>query len=248
IVDGLVLGGMANIIAHHAGRLCLIALIHHPLADESGLDAALANCLFVSERKALAQVGQVVVTSHFTAGRLMQRYGVPAARLTIIEPGLDKPALPDKQTGGPPRLLCVATLIPRKGHRVLVDALSRLTDLDWHCDCIGDTGRDPDCVRQVRAAIASNGLSGRVTLAGGYLPRQLANAYRQATLFVLPSFYEGYGMVVTEALAYGLPVVTTTGGALSCTLPHGAGLTVPPGDSEALAGALRRVLTSPELA
>ncbi|WP_336493035.1 glycosyltransferase family 4 protein, partial [Methylobacterium nigriterrae] len=75
----------------------------------------------------------------------------------------------------------------------------------------------------------------------------LERAYAQARLFVLPSWYEGYGMVVAEALQHGLPVITTTGGALAQTLPPQAGIAIAPGDARALAGALRRVLGDPVL-
>jgi glycosyltransferase involved in cell wall biosynthesis len=71
--------------------------------------------------------------------------------------------------------------------------------------------------------------------------------YAAADVFVLPSLYEGYGMVVTEAVAHGLPVVTTDGGALAHTLPPGAGLQVPAGDVAALQAALQRVLTDAAL-
>lgn len=64
---------------------------------------------------------------------------------------------------------------------------------------------------------------------------------------MLASYYEGYGMVVTEALARGLPVITTTGGALADTLPAEAGLAVSPGDSRALAAALARWFEAPAL-
>lgn len=246
IVDGLVYGALPDTAARHANRLRLIALVHHPLADESGIDPSLAKRLFENERRALAHAARVIVTSAFTARRLIDAYGVAAADLDIVEPGLDKPerrARPGH--ADTPRLLCVASLIPRKGHLVLVQALAGIADLDWRCDCIGDTGRDPAHVAAVRAAIERHGLGERVHLTGSRPPAALGDAYAGADLFVLPSYYEGYGMVITEALAHGLPVVTTTGGALADTLAPDAGLAVPPGDAKALANALRQLLSDP---
>ncbi|HET7315506.1 glycosyltransferase family 4 protein, partial [Salinisphaera sp.] len=250
IVDGLVYGALPEVVVREADRLRLVALVHHPLADESGIDGALADRLFESERRALGHAARVIVTSAFTADRLVMAYGVARADLDIVEPGLDKPEHPVRPVGnkrpGTPHLLCVASLIPRKGHAVLVEALAALTDLDWRCDCIGDTERDPACAADIRAAIDRHGLAGRVHLMGGRPPAALSAAYADADLFVLPSYYEGYGMVVTEALAHGLPVITTTGGALADTLAPHAGLAVPPGDAEALADALRRLLSDPD--
>ncbi|MGB7755649.1 MAG: glycosyltransferase family 4 protein [Salinisphaera sp.] len=247
IVDGLVFGALPDIIARESDRLRLVALVHHPLADESGIDGALADRLFANERRALAQAAHVIVTSEFTAGRLVSAYGVALANLDIVEPGLDKPAhLAPRTRIGTPHLLCVASLIPRKGHAVLVEALARIADLDWRCDCIGGTERDPACTADIRDAIDRHQLAGRIDLAGSRPPDTLSAAYDSAYLFVLPSYYEGYGMVVTEALAHGLPVITTTGGALADTLPDDAGLAVPPGDSEALADGLRRLLSDPD--
>lgn len=242
IIDGLVMGGLAGVVAREARRLRIIVLVHHPLADEAGLDAAIGDRLYDSERRALPAARRIVVTSRFTARRLVEAYDVPRESIDVVEPGLERPTGRPGPPDDPPRLLCVASLIPRKGHRVLIEALASLSDLDWECECIGDLARDPDCTAQVRGAIARYDLSRRVHLAGSRPAAALAAAYNAAYLHVLPSYYEGYGMVVTEALGHGRPVVTTTGGALAETLPADAGIAIPPGDSEALAAALRRLL------
>ncbi|WP_168380869.1 glycosyltransferase family 4 protein [Modicisalibacter radicis] len=249
VIDGLAMGGLPEVIADHAERLDLTALVHHPLADETGLDPAQRTRFMISETRALGAVGRVIVTSAFTARRLAD-FDVPAEHITAIEPGVARAPLSPRATAdqpGPARLLCVATITPRKGHEVLVDALARLADRDWQAICIGGLDRDAGHARHVRERIAAHGLEARVELAGERAHDQLADAYRDADLFVLPSHYEGYGMVISEALAHGLPVIATTGGALAHTLPRDAGLAVPPGDSAALAEALRRWFDEPEL-
>ncbi|KXS37315.1 MAG: group 1 glycosyl transferase [Halomonadaceae bacterium T82-2] len=244
VIDGLAMGGLPEIVAQHAPRLDITALVHHPLADETGLDAAQCTRFRISETRALAAVNRVIVTSPFTARRLAD-FKVGAERIRVIEPGVERPPMPPRRAAyhtGPARLLCVATITPRKGHDVLVEALAGLADRDWQCDCIGGLDRDVAHVEHVRERIAAHGLSERVHLLGERPPHALAKAYAAADLFVLPSHYEGYGMVISEALAHGLPVLTTTGGALAHTLPEGAGLQVPPGDPAALAEALTRWL------
>lgn len=241
IIDGLALGDLGDVVAAHSRRLWLVALVHHPLAEEYGLSTPQQAWLRQRETAALAEVAHVVVTSCFTARRLAD-YGVNKTRIDIVLPGVE-PADAADARWPPTRLLCVATLIPRKGHTVLIDALAALAGLDWTCECIGARDRHPACVAEIETMIADHGLDQRIRLSGAHAPDALADAYRHSDLFVLPSFYEGYGMVITEAIAHGLPVVTTTGGALADTLPSGVGLAVAPGDAAALADALRTLLT-----
>ena len=240
VVDGLALGGLPEVAIRHGRRLALVALVHHPLADERGLSLARRHCLLASERAALAAVGRVITTSPWTARRLAD-FGLQPSRVRTVEPGVTPLALA-RADGEPPRLLCVGTVSPRKGQDLLVRALARLRDTPWHCDCIGSSTRDPDFAGAVAGLIHEAGLDDRIQLHGECDDAHLRAAYAGADLFVLPSHYEGYGMVVTEAIAAGLPVLTTTGGALSETLPPGAGIVVPPDDVDALTEALAALI------
>lgn len=240
VIDGLALGGLPEVAIEHAGRLALVALVHHPLADERGLDPVLRRCLLASERAALAAVRLAITTSAFTARRLLD-FGLRAERIRWVEPGVAPLALAAAE-GEPPQLLCVASLTPRKGQDVLVRALERVRALPWRCTLIGSTHRDPGYAGEVAELVRSLGLQDRIRLSGECADAALRDAYAAADLFVLPSHYEGYGMVVAEAIAAGLPVLATTGGALAGTLPPGAGLAVPPGDVDALAGALGELI------
>ncbi|SDK96738.1 Glycosyltransferase involved in cell wall bisynthesis [Franzmannia pantelleriensis] len=244
VIDGLAMGGLPEVLEAHASRLDLTALVHHPLADETGLDEATRVRLFDSEARALALVARVISTSAFTARRLRD-FGVAVSQ--VVEPGVEPAALAPsaldlEDSERPQRLLCVASVTPRKGHDLLVEALAGLDAARWTCDCIGGLDRDPEHAERVAASVVGHGLTEQFRLLGERDPQALDTAYREADLFVLPSHYEGYGMVVTEALARGLPVITTTGGALRFTLPQGAGLAVAPGDVGALRGVLRRWL------
>ncbi|MCK0767913.1 glycosyltransferase family 4 protein [Chromohalobacter canadensis] len=243
VIDGLAMGGLPEVVDAHAGRLTITALVHHPLADETGLGDAERERFTISETRALSAVRDVIVTSAFTARRLAN-FGVTAERLHVVEPGVERAPVA-RGNGDVPRLLCVATVTPRKGHDLLVEALATLTDLPWVCDCIGGLDRAPAHVEHVKARIAAHGLETRFNLLGERPAEALGAAYHGSDIFVLPSHYEGYGMVVSEALAHALPVITTTGGALAHTLPDDAGIKVPPGDAEALARALRDMLTDP---
>ena len=246
LIDGLALGGLPEPVVAHRGRLRILALVHHPLSDETGLPTEVRARLADRERRALAAVAGVIVTSSFTA-RGLARFGVDAARVQVARPGTDPaPPATGPPPGEPPQFLSVASVVPRKGHDVLVRALSRLRDLPWRCVCAGSLERAPDHVHRVRLLVEEHGLAGRIRFAGECRRAALDQLYAASSLFVLASHYEGFGMVLTEALARGLPVVSTTGGAIPDTLPSDAGLLAPPGDEAALAAALGSLLDPEE--
>ena len=242
LVDGLALSGLPDPVVAHRGRLRILALVHHPVSDETGLSPEVRARLAVRERRALAAAAGVIVTSGFTA-RGLGRFGVPAAQVRVARPGTD-PAPPSTGPGpgAPPQLLSVASVVPRKGHDVLVGALARLRHLSWRCVCAGSLDRAPDYARRVRALVVEHGLAGRVRFAGECLRSVLERIYASSSIFVLASHYEGFGMVLTEALARGLPVVSTTGGAIPDTVASDAALLAPPGDDRALAAAIASLL------
>jgi glycosyltransferase involved in cell wall biosynthesis len=257
LVDGLAFGAMPREAAAQAARLRLVALVHHPLAHETGLDAARAAALRTSEIAALATARAVIATSPETAAQLMEGFGVEAARLEVVEPGTDRPesagaadtpAAAAICADAPLRLLCVATVVPRKGLELLLQALADLgPQVRFRLDCHGSTTRDPVHAARVLALASRLGL-GRVVQFHGECPRaQVEAAYAAADLFVSPAWYEGYGMAVAEAVAHGLPVLATTAGAAPRLLGDDAGLLVPPGDVTALSAALRRLFEDPAL-
>lgn len=253
LVDGLALGAMPQVARLHADRLRLIALVHHPLAAETGLPRDLAARLAESERQALQAVRMVVVTSQATR-RALADYGVPAHRIAVVEPGVMGPQEPVRgRHAGPPgakgplRMVCVATITARKGHDLLVDALAGLRGYAWVLHCVGDAERSPETARELRARIAAAGLEERILLTGELDEAGLARRLGDADLFVLATRYEGYGMAVAQALVYGLPVISTRTGAIAELVGTQAGLLVEPHDGAALREALERVLHDPSL-
>ncbi len=256
LADGLAYGVLDTLVARHARRLRWVALVHHPLHLEAGLPAARRAALQASEARALQHARQVVVTSAHTA-QDVAALGVPAGRIAVVEPGTDPapaaaaspPVAPVATDGAPApvQLLCVATLTPRKGHDLLLQALAGLAALPWQLHCVGSLQRDPATARQLQAAAQAAGLGARVAWHGEIDAAQLQTHYAAADLLVLPSRHEGYGMVVAEALAAGLPVLASDAGALAQTLPPQAGWHVPAGDAAALQAALQRLITDPAL-
>lgn len=245
LIDGLAYGAMPADVIRRA-EVPIVALVHHPLCLEAGLTWARQRELKVLEQDALALAAHVVVTSATTAQTLIADFAVPASKITIAVPGTDA-ASRAEGTGKPLQLLAVGSIVPRKAFDVLVHALAPFFELDWRLSIVGATDRSAVALVTLEETIEQTGLEDRITLVGPANQRQLDAHYDTADIFAMPSLYEGYGMVLAEAMARGLPIVCTTGGAAASTVPDAAGIKVPPGDIEAFSGAMGRIMSDPQL-
>ncbi len=239
LIDGLIASPTAAQLLPHTGRLRLTVLLHMPLA--TALDTRHDAGAVRSERVVLRAATGVIVTSEWTRGQVLARYAIPACRVHVARPGVDRVAAPARPVRGD--LICVGTLGRHKGQDLLVEALAGLADRDWHCVLAGSLDRDPDFVEQMRTRITRLGYGHRVRLSGIVTGAALSHAYTTADLLVAPSRSETYGMTVTEALAHGLPVIAADVGGLPEALGFTAdgarpGQLIPPGDPAALAAAL----------
>ncbi|MET7572338.1 glycosyltransferase family 4 protein [Streptomyces sp. NPDC005492] len=243
LLDGIVACGVPEIVVPEADRLGLAVLVHLPLGDETGLDAAVAAELDAKERTVLRAVSAVIGTSDWAVRRLVSHHGLAPERVHVATPGADIAPLASG-TDGVSHLLCVAAVTPRKGQHRLIEALAAAADLPWTCVCVGGLGHDPEYVDHLRGLIRQYGLQDRLHLAGPQAGAELDASYASADLMVLMSYAETYGMAVTEALARGIPVLATDVGGLPEAVgraPDGGvpGILVPPEDPAALAAELR---------
>ena len=244
IVDGLALGAMApDAIA--SVRAPVIAMVHHPLGLETGLTPDNADALLRNEAEVLKHAAHVIVPSPHIAETLSARLGVVTKRITVATPGFDRPTGPC-HPDTPPLILSVGLLAPRKGHDVLIDALALVADLPWRAQILGRR-QDEAFARALEAKVAKASLSERITLTGEVNADRLQDAYRRASIFALATRYEGYGMVLSEAMLHQLPVVSCDVGAVPGTVGD-AGCLVPPDDPVAFAQTLRTLLEDPDKA
>ncbi len=243
VIDGLALGVLPEAAQALAPSHPVIALVHHPLALESGIAPEAAAALAASERAALACVRHAVTTSPSTRRVLISDYGVAPERVTVALPGIDTVAVSPRPRRNAVTLLAVGSVVPRKGYDVLIDALATLADLDWHLVIAGDRTRDRATADAIASRIATAGLGARVSMRGAVSDDELARLHAEADVFVLASRHEGYGMAFAAAINHGLPVVGTRAGAIPETVPAGAGILVEPDDAPAFAAALRAIIT-----
>ena len=244
IVDGLAFGAMKSVTEFHKNRLRLIGLCHHPLALETGLGALQKKLFLKSEAHALQCARHIIVTSENTRKILIEDFFVAISKITVAMPGTDTYPFANCN-GSPPKLLTCASFTQRKGHDVLIDAFNLLKDLSWTARFVGDQRLDPAWTSSLKRKISASHLEDRVEFVGTV--KNLSNEYQNADIFILPSRFEGYGMVLSEALAHGLPIVSTYAGAIPDVVPESAGILVAPGDYSELATALKSIIMDQSL-
>jgi glycosyltransferase involved in cell wall biosynthesis len=241
LLDGLIASTAPEVLVPQARRLRLVVLVHMPLGHRPR--ASDEHDTRTRERAVLRAAAAVVTTSAWCRRRLIELYELPADRLHIVEPAVDPADLAAGSADGG-ALLCVAAVAFDKGHDVLLDALATVPDHSWHCACVGSLDREPAFARSIRRHAMNGGLHNRVDFPGPRTGFDLDRSYATADLLVLPSRAETYGMVITEALAHGLPVVASEVGGVTEALGHAddgtrPGLLVSPDDAPALGAAIR---------
>ena len=245
LVDGLVGAAHPALIADAAAAGRRIALlIHMPLANDPALSSADRVRLDALEGRSVRAAWRVVATSRTAAAELTRRHGRPD--IVVVPPGVD-PA-PASGVHAPPHLLVVGALARHKNQLTVVRALTAVAGLRWRATIVG-----PDADPAYAAAVRSAAPPG-VAFAGELHGAALANAFASADLLVHPARVEMWGMVVTEALARGVPAIVGAGtGAVealaSGTAPGAAvpGASVAPDDTAGLAVLLRAWLTDASL-
>ncbi len=251
LIDGIVACGAPEAVAEavRRGRPVWV-LLHLPLPAETGLSDPERRRLAGSERAALHAATGVICTSAWAREDLLARYGPLAVH--VAEPGADDG--PTARGSQPLRLLTVASLTPRKNHLTLLEALGRLGHRDWQAHWVGPEASSPQYRSRLRAALAASPAAHRIRVTGPLQGELLRHEWHAADLLVLPSLAETYGMVVTEALARGIPALVGAGTGAEATLRGAAGpghglpgYAVDPTDSTAVADALDRWLGDPVL-
>jgi glycosyltransferase involved in cell wall biosynthesis len=246
LIDGLIASTAPEVLMPQANRLRLIVLIHMPLGHRPPGDDASRR-----ERAVLEAAAATVTTSAWARRRLIELYDLPPHRVHVAEPGTEA-AEPASGTESGEALLCVGAVTYEKGHDILLEALESIAALSWHCTCVGSLDRDTAFAESLRRRALDRGLNERMSFPGPRTGADLDRSYASADLLVHPSRAETYGLVVTEALARGLPVIAAEVGGLAEALGDGAagnrpGLLVAPDDSAALGEALSAWLGDAEL-
>lgn len=246
VVDSLALGAIPDILEQHRSRLRIVALMHLPLAADPGIDAPTAAQYAVAEKRALETAALVVVTGQATLPMIAE-YDLPSTRVIVVEPGTRPAPLARGAGTSMVELLSVGTLNPGKGYEELLRALSAVPSRNWHLTCAGSLARHRPAAMRVQNIVQELQLDDHVSLVGELDADEIDECYQRADVFVLATLRETYGMAVAEALAHGLPVVSTATGAIAALVGTEAGILVSPGDERGLSAALSRVIGDADL-
>ncbi len=239
VIDGLGLPAFDGLIDRVA-----IGLIHHPTSLEAGFSEPDTQALADIEKRLFPSLAGCITTSDTTAATLAKDFAVE--RLAAVVPGTD-PALRSPGSDTPTcRIIAIGTLIPRKGHELLLRALARLFDLDWHLTIAGGAP-DPVHAATLQNLAEDLAIGQRVAFAGTLTGDALQSLWQSADVFALATQYEGYGMAIAEALKRGLPIAITKGGAAAALAPDEAGIICEVGDLVTYSKALRRVIFDTDL-
>jgi glycosyltransferase involved in cell wall biosynthesis len=191
-----------------------------------------------------------IITVSKSSMNEIRSLGVRAQKIEIIPDGIDRPSLMDSNRSGSDclRLLFVGTCYARKGVIYLLEAMSLLRGYSIKLSIVGNTEDDPIYSRMLYDFVREASLEEDVTFHGWIPEEELCELYSQADVFVLPSLWEGYGIVLMEAMSSGLPIVATDTGAIPELVRNGEnGILVHPKDSQALADAIRLLAQDPIL-
>jgi glycosyltransferase involved in cell wall biosynthesis len=241
VIDGLALPAFRGLEDAMFAR-GTIGLIHHPVSLETGLNEANKAVLADIEHRLLPRMSRLIVTSENTAQAVTAHFHIAPDRIRTVIPGTDDAPRCSGSDGPTREILSIGTLIPRKGHDVLLRAVGRLFDLDWHLTIVGSPDRDPPHAHGLIALAEELGIAHRVHFAGELVGKALETVWRRADLFALATYHEGFGMVIAEALKRGVPVVVTDGGAAGALVTPESGCVCPVGDRDQVSKSLRRLI------
>lgn len=240
VIDGLGLPAFSA-LADDPAIARAVGLIHHPTPLEKGLSEADAAELRTREAAVLGKLARLVATSNATAAQL-GGMGIAAQRISVVEPGTAPAARAPGTRGAGCHILSIGALVPRKGHDVLLRALGRLPDLDWQLTIVGQADRDAPHAAMLHALAEELGIAQRVTFAGEVTGDALEDLWQVTDVFALATWHEGYGMAAAEALARGIPLAVTAGGAIADLAQPAFSIMSKPGEHAMLSKGLRRVI------
>jgi glycosyltransferase involved in cell wall biosynthesis len=233
LIDVLALPAFEGLPLRH-----VTGLIHHPASMETGLAEDVQQRLHTIEAGMFSALPRLVVTSDQTADLVARDFNIVRDRIGVIIPGIDDLPRSHGSAGSGCQILSVGALIPRKGHDLLLRALAKLFDIDWHLTIAGSADRDPVHAHGLTALAETLNITRRVT----FVPAPTEALWNQADLFALMSNFEGYGVAIADALRRGVPVAVTNVGAVPALVGPEAGIVTSAGDIDQYSKAIRRLI------
>lgn len=236
------------------GRPPVVAIVHHLRCSEAR--PAWQNRFYrLVECRYVAGVNAFIFNSRATQ-ESVAALGAQGKPAVVAYPGANRFAVNLTEEGlagrarepGPLRVLFLGNVIPRKGLHTLLEALALLPRDSWRLTVVGSLEVEAAYVRHIKTRIAEAGWGGQITFTGPLEEKSLASRLARSQVLAVPSFYEGFGIVYLEGMAFGLPALATTAGGAQEIITSGRdGFLAPPGDAQTLAGQLRMFIENRDL-
>ena len=236
-----------------------IATIHHPVTVDRKIAIRSVSppwekmkqwrwYSFIGMQKRVARsLARIITVSKSAKKDISRDFNIPMEKFSIVPNGIDTKLfypIADMEREKNRVIVTNSADTPLKGLFFLFQAVAELAKIqDIHVTVVGEPKKDGDIVKLV----SELGIGQRINFTGRIDGQEFVRQYARATIAVIPSVYEGFGLPVGEAMACGVPVISTTGGALPEVVGD-AGVLVPPADSAALAGAIHELLGNPKKA
>jgi glycosyltransferase involved in cell wall biosynthesis len=240
MIDGLVAAWSPEVVESTSQRARVIVIAHMVAAAFADATPEMVE----GERRALRHADRVIATSAWAAAELVRRGLVDDDRMAVVAPG-SRDRLAEVGPAENGDLLCIGVVAPHKGQDLLMDALGRLHGQDWRCTMAGSRAVAPEFATRVAADAAR--FPGRVRMTGVLGDAALDHIYQRAGVLVAPSRAESFGMAIADARRSGLPIIATAVDGIPDTVIGGGAILVPADDPAALATALQRWISEPEL-
>jgi len=240
-----------------AGGYPTVATIHHPITVDRDTEIAAAGSwlrrmkvrrwyAFLSMQKRVSRrISNIITVSECSKRDIGREFHLPAERFRVVPNGINTDCfypLDGVRRADDLILVTNSADTPLKGLRYLLEAVAKIRrERAVRVVVIGK----PKENGVIERLVAELSLGGAIRFTGRIADREFARYYAEATIAVIPSLYEGFGMPAGEAMACGVPVISTSGGALPEVVGD-AGLLVPPGDAAALRDAIAALLNDPE--
>jgi glycosyltransferase involved in cell wall biosynthesis len=246
VVDSQAFGAIFSVMKELYNRNLIVGLIHLPLSVDPNYSAYQRTMITSQEMETFRLATKFIASSEYTL-EVLQNLGIENQKINLIIPGLEDFPQKKKYPEKPLELLCIANMCRNKDHAILVRALAALRDKDWVLHCYGVLDLDREYLSDFQSMIRRNRLQDKILVHGTISGKELSDAYLNSDLFVHPSDFETYGMVLAEALGHGVPVVASTGGGICKTVPSKMGQFFKPGDSYGLESILEELLENSEV-
>lgn len=241
IIDSLALGPAEEIISLFSAQNPMVALMHLPLFMNPSFNEKEKKFFRLQETSVLSKMRVIIAVSRHTE-QVIQECGVDPSKIQVISPRAESLKRKEKYPVAPRSLLCVANYTRNKGHSMLIEALCNQENSDWIMRCYGDQTMEKDCFAKLQQRVKSYGLENRILFNGPRPQEALPEIYLSSDLFILPSEYESYPMVLAEALVHGVPVVAAKAGGIPEVVPEGAGVFFKPRSIQSLGAAINAVI------